>query len=77
MWANQFEANDEGRISLALDLNIYTLSTIVVVFLLFLIVRVSMKNKWSLVFNILTFIVAALLLFGINYLDFKYKIRFD
>lgn len=75
-WANQFQPNDEGRISLDLGFNLYTISTIVVAFLLFLVYTTSRRNKYSLVFNIITFVVAAVLLFGLAYLDAKYKIRF-
>jgi len=75
-WANQFEPNDEGRISLDLGLNLYVVSIAVVAFLFFLIYRVSRKNRFSLLFNIITFIVSILLLFGLTYLDYKYKIRF-
>lgn len=75
-WANQFKPNDEGRISLDLGLNLYTISIIVVGFLFFLIFKISKKNKYSLLFNILTFIVSAILLFGLTYLDSKYKFRF-
>lgn len=75
-WANQFQPNDEGRVSLDLGLNLYALSTIVVAFLFFLVFKISRKNKYSIVFNIITFIVAAVLLFSLAYLDSKYKIRF-
>lgn len=44
-WANQFEPNDEGRISLDLGLNLYVISGIVVAYLLFLVVRVSKKKN--------------------------------
>ena len=75
-WANQFKPNDEGRISLDLGLNLYTISIIVVAFLFFLVFKISKKNKYSLVFNIITFIVSGILLFSRTYLDSKYKIRF-
>lgn len=75
-WANQFEPNDEGRISLDLGLNLYTISAIVVIFLFFLVCKISKKNKISLFLNFITFVIAALLMFGLVYLDFKYKIRF-
>ena len=76
LWANQFQPNDEGRISLILGLNLYAVSTIVVAFLFYLVFKISKKNKIPLAVNILTFIVSALLLFGLTYLDSKYKIRF-
>ena len=75
-WANQFQPNDEGRISLDLGLNLYTISIIVVAFLFFLIFKISKKNKLSMVRNIITFIVSIILLFSLAYLDSKYKIRF-
>lgn len=75
-WANQFNPNDEGRISLDLGLNLYVVSTIVVTFLLFLLFRISRKNKISIGINIVTFIITGLLMFALTYLDSKYKIRF-
>ncbi|WP_339144900.1 hypothetical protein [Croceitalea sp. MTPC5] len=75
-WANRFEPNDEGRISLILGWNLYTLSAIVVTSLLILVFQVSRKNKFSLIFNIVTFVVSAILMFGLVYLNMKLKIRF-
>ncbi|WP_299123195.1 hypothetical protein [uncultured Tenacibaculum sp.] len=75
-WANQFQPNDEGRISLDLGLNLYAISIIVVGFLFFLVVRISKKNKFSIVVNIITFLVSIILLFAIAFLDSKYKFRF-
>ncbi len=75
-WANQFQPNDEGRISLDLGLNLYTISAIVVAFLLFLVFKTSKKNKYSIVLNIITFVVSAILLLCLTYLDSKYKFRF-
>lgn len=75
-WANSFEPNDEGRISLVLGLNLYAFSIAVVAFLLLLIYKVSKKNKYSLLFNVITFFISAVLLFGLVYLDSKFKIRF-
>ena len=75
-WANKFEPNDEGRISLDLGLNLYVVSIIVVALLLFLVYRISRKNGYSLMFNGITFVASAILLLALTYLDFKYKIRF-
>lgn len=74
-WANRFQPNDEGRISLALDLNLYTLSAIVVIFLLFLVFRISKQNKFSFPLNLLTFTISTILMFSLAYLDSKYKFR--
>jgi hypothetical protein len=76
LWANQFKPNDEGRISLELGLNLYVISTVVVAFLFVLLFKISRKNKISIVFNSITFVVSALLLLALTFLDFKYKIRF-
>jgi hypothetical protein len=75
-WANKFMPNDEGRISLDLNLNLYAVSSIVVAFLFFLVFKVSKKNKISIVLNSITFIVSILLLLALAYLDSKYKFRF-
>ena len=75
-WANRFEANDEGRISLDLGLNLYAVSTIVVRFLFFLIYKISKKNNIPISLNIITLLVSILLLFTLVYLDFKYKFTF-
>ncbi|RTY90126.1 hypothetical protein EKM01_11645 [Flavobacterium sp. RSP46] len=74
-WANQFQPNDEGRISLALNFNLYTLSAIVVAFLLFLIFRISKQNKFSFSLNLLTFTISIILMLSLAYLDSKYKLR--
>lgn len=75
-WANRFQPNDEGRISLDLGLNLYAVSGIVVAFLFFLVFRISRKNNYTLVQNVITFIISAILLFSLAYIDSKYKIRF-
>ena len=75
-WANRFQPNDEGRISLNFDLNLYTISAIVVAFLFFLVFKTARRNKYSIVFNIITFVISAMLLFTLTYLDSKYKLRF-
>ena len=75
-WANRFQPNDEGRISLDLGLNLYTISGIVVAFLFILVVKISKKNQYSIILNIITFISSVILLFSLAYLDSKYKIRF-
>ncbi|WP_282042695.1 hypothetical protein [Winogradskyella flava] len=75
-WANRFQPNDEGRISLDLGLNLYTISLIVVAFLLFLVFKISKKNKLSVVLNIITFVVSILLILSLAFIDSKYKIRF-
>lgn len=75
-WANRFQPNDEGRISLDLHLPLYTISILVVTFLLVLVFKISKSNKipWSI--NLLTFLISILLMFGLVYLDSKYKFRF-
>ncbi|PQJ80125.1 hypothetical protein [Polaribacter porphyrae] len=75
-WANQFQPNDEGRISLNLNLNLYTISSIVVIFLFFLIFKISKYNKFSLFLNVITFVISCILMLGIAYFDAKYKLRF-
>ncbi|WP_394751079.1 zinc metalloprotease [Spongiimicrobium salis] len=75
-WANRFQPNDEGRISLDFGLNLYAISTLVVAFLLFLVFKISKKNKFSLAQNSITCIVSILLLFSLAFIDAKYKIRF-
>ncbi|NQZ45067.1 MAG: hypothetical protein HRT65_12215 [Flavobacteriaceae bacterium] len=58
-----------------LSLNLYALSAFVVALLLYLVVKTSRRNGNSVVFNLLTFLIAGLLLFGLVFLDSKYKIR--
>jgi hypothetical protein len=76
LWANVFQPNDEGRISLDLGLNLYTISTIVVAFLFFLVFKISKRHTFSIAFNGITFIVSVILLFSLAYLDSKYTLRF-
>ena len=75
-WANRFQPNDEGRISLDLGLNLYAITAIVVAFLLFLVIKISRKNHYTLAQNAITFVISAILLFTLAYVDAKYKIRF-
>jgi len=74
-WANQFNPNDEGRISLILGLNLYTISSIVVIFLLTLIIITSRKNKYSILFNVLTYFISTLCMIGLVYLDTVFKVQ--
>jgi len=75
-WANQFQPIDEGRISLDLGLNLYTISSIVVALVFFLVFKITKANKLSIVLNIITFIVSIMLISLLVYLDSKYKFRF-
>ncbi len=75
-WANRFEPNDEGRISLEMGLNLYVVSAVVVGFLFFLVFKTSRRNTYSVLVNIITSVVGILLLFAVAYLDVKHKIRF-
>lgn len=75
-WANKFQPNDEGRISLDLGLNLYTISSIVVIILFILIYKISKKHRISKFVNILTFILSLLLILALAFIDSKYKIRF-
>ncbi len=75
-WANRFQPNDEGRISLDLGLNLYVVSAVVVAFLFYLIFKISRENKISWVLNLITLVLSLLLLLGIAFIDFKFKIRF-
>lgn len=74
-WANQFNPNDEGRISLILGLNLYAISSIVVLSLLALIVIISRKNKYSFLFNIQTFLISVVCMIGLVYLDNVFKLN--
>lgn len=74
-WANQFQPNDEGRISLDLGLPLYTISAIVVEILLYWLYRSSKALNISWKINVLYFVLSGLLIFGLVYLDAKFKIR--
>lgn len=74
--ANNFEPNDEGRISLYLGLNLYTISVIVVSFLFVLVYKTSKREQYGIKINIFTFIMTLLLMLIVSYVDSKYKIRF-
>jgi len=75
-WANQFQPNDERRISLDLGLNLYAISTIVVAFLFILVIKISRKNHYTLAQNIITFLISAILLLTLAYVDAMFMIRF-
>jgi hypothetical protein len=74
--ANMASPNDEGRISLHFNLGLYTLSVIVSGFLLFLIVRFSIKNKIGWRFNLITYLLCVVALSAVVLFDqyFKWKV---
>ncbi|MGC6431232.1 MAG: hypothetical protein ACON5F_09340 [Jejuia sp.] len=74
--ANVFQPNDEGRISLYLGLNLYTISAIVVSFLFVLVYKTSKREQYGIKTNTFTFIMTLLLMLIVSYVDGKYKIRF-
>jgi len=67
--ANMFGPNDEGRFGLSYGLGLYTISILFSGILLFLVVRFSIKNKVGLKFNIITFLLCALSLLLIVFID--------
>ena len=73
--ANTFGPNDEGRIGLSLGIGLYTISILFSGFLLFLIVRFSIKNKVNLKFNLITFLLSAISLLVVVFLDQYFQIR--
>ena len=75
-WANQFQPNDEGRISLDLGLNLYTISAVVVGILFFLVFKISRNNKIPMLVNLITLVLSIIAIMGHVYLDFKFKVRF-
>lgn len=73
---NTFQPNDEGRISLNLGLNLYSISIIVTLFLFWLAYRVSKKNQYSFKTNSITFIFCVISTLIIVFLDKKFHIQF-
>ncbi len=71
--ANVFQPNDEGRISLYLGLNLYTISFVVVSFLFFLVHKTSKREHYKLKTNIYTFVMSLLFILLISYVDNKIK----
>ena len=73
--ANVFGANDEGRIGLSFGIGLYTISIVVVAFLLYLVIRFSSKNKIGFKFNLITFFLSAIFFFAIVLADQYFKIK--
>lgn len=73
--ANSFGPNDEGRFGLSIGVGLYTISIIFSTFLLFLIIRFSLKHKISFKNNLITFILSALSLLLIVFIDQYFKIK--
>ncbi len=73
---NIFQANDEGRISLALNLPLFTLSAIVVSFLFYLVHKASKRNKFSINDNLLILFYSILSITAVVFLDNKFNIQF-
>ncbi|WP_461302933.1 hypothetical protein [Aureisphaera sp.] len=73
--ANSFGPNDEGRFGLSLGIGLYTVSILFCGFLFFLIFKFSRKNNVSLKFNLVTFLLCAIFLLVIVFLDQYFKIK--
>ncbi|MDY8137265.1 hypothetical protein [Aquimarina sp. 2201CG5-10] len=73
--ANMFGPNDEGRFGLSFGLGLYTISILFSSFLLFLILRFSIRNKISLKFNLITFFLCSISLLLIVFMDQYFKIK--
>lgn len=73
--ANMLGANDEGRFGLSLGIGLYTISILVCSFLLFLIYRVSTKNKIGWKVNLITFVLCAIALLAISFFDQYFNIK--
>ncbi|OEK04943.1 hypothetical protein [Roseivirga misakiensis] len=73
--ANVFGANDEGRVGLSFGLGLYTISVVFSGLLLFLVWKVSTKYKLGLKFNLITFLLSAVFLFTIVFIDQYFKIK--
>lgn len=73
--ANMFGPNDEGRFGMSFGLGLYTVSILFSSFLLFLIIKFSIKNKISLKFNLITFFLCAIFLLLIVFADQYFKIK--
>lgn len=73
--ANGLGPNDEGRFGLSLGIGLYTVSIIFSSFLFFLILKFSLKNKVSLKFNIITFLLCSISLLLIVFIDQYFKIK--
>ncbi|HAA15763.1 MAG TPA: hypothetical protein DCE41_30265 [Cytophagales bacterium] len=74
-WANRFQPNDEGRISLDLGLPLYAVSSVVVVILFLLVFGTSRRNKISMGINLITFLLSIAMILGLVFLDAKFKVR--
>lgn len=73
--ATMFGANDEGRFGMSLGLGLYTVSILLISFLLFLIIRSSVNNRISLKFNLVTFFLCAISLLVVVFIDQYFKIK--
>lgn len=73
--ANMAGPNDEGRFGQSLGIGLYTISILFCCFLFFLIYKIATKNKLSLKFNALTFLLCAISLALIVFVNDYFKIR--
>ena len=73
--ANSFGPNDEGRFGLFYNIGLYTISIIVSLFLLFLVIRSSKKNKLSLKFNLINFLFCLIFTLFISFIDQYFHIK--
>lgn len=72
--ANMLGANDEGRFGLSFGVGLYTISILLCAFLLFLVLKTSVKHTLGLKFNLITFFLCALSLLLIVFSDQYFKI---
>ncbi|MRX26556.1 hypothetical protein [Kangiella sp. HZ709] len=73
---NIFQPNDEGRISLALGLPLFTISTVVVCFLFYLVYKTSKEKKYTVKDNALFFIYSIVAITTIVFVDNQFTIQF-
>lgn len=73
--ANMLGPNDEGRFGMSFGLGLYTISILFCSFLFFLIYKTSLKNKFGLMFNLISFFMCVFALLFITFIDQYFKIK--
>lgn len=74
-FANIIQANDEGRISTTLGFPIYIIPIMIIFLLLFLVLKTSKRNQYTLKDNTITFFFSLITIILIVFLDNKFDIQ--
>jgi hypothetical protein len=75
-FANVFGPNDEGRVSLYLNLPMYVIPILVILFLFYLVYKITKKNNYRLKDNLIIYGFSLIGIITVVFLDQKFNLQF-